>query len=149
MWCECGVHVVCMWCACGVHVVCMWCACGVQVTNVVVVVVVVVVDDLLGNYWIFPSIVPSIVSLNSLLSLWYPSVTMSCCTAHELHHNDAALDSDYDTDIYARLGHTLPRPSLPQDLVLTDENFEKRIMNFEKTAVLFYVYCEYHTCDVM
>ena len=47
-----------------------------------------------------------------------------------------------DPDIYARLGRTMPPPSLPGELVLTDENFKERIKKAEKTAVLFYLSCK-------
>lgn len=52
------------------------------------------------------------------------------------------LQPKTDEDIYARLGQTIPRPSLPEELVLTDESFNTRIKEFEKTAVLFYLSCK-------
>ena len=51
------------------------------------------------------------------------------------------LQAKKDWDIYARLGRLMSQPELPEELVLTDENFEERIKAFEKTAVLFYLSC--------
>ena len=47
-----------------------------------------------------------------------------------------------EEDVYAQLGRTMLHPSLPKELVLTDQNFEDRIMAADKTAVLFYLSCE-------
>lgn len=36
----------------------------------------------------------------------------------------------------------MPEPLLPREVVLTDENFEERIKESEKTVVLFYISCK-------
>lgn len=47
-----------------------------------------------------------------------------------------------DEDIYSQLGRTMPHPLLPREVVLTDENFDERIKESEKTVVLFYISCK-------
>jgi len=47
-----------------------------------------------------------------------------------------------DDDIYGLLGNSFPPLTLPTELILTDDNFDERIMQFDKTAVVFYLGCE-------
>ena len=48
-----------------------------------------------------------------------------------------------DGDIYRELGSSIPAPSLPSELVLTDKNFREKISSSERTLVLFYLHCEH------
>ena len=48
-----------------------------------------------------------------------------------------------DYDVYSLLGHTIPPPTLPDQLVFTPENLEERVMLAERTAIVFYIGCEW------
>jgi len=43
--------------------------------------------------------------------------------------------------VYGHIANSLPFLTLPDNLVLTSENFEKRIKSYKKTAVMFYMTC--------
>ncbi len=76
---------------------------------------------------------------------------------HRLNHlnnHDSILDdgnelgpdlppSLMEDDTYGILARTLPLSGLPTELVLTADIFETRLQEFDKTAVLFYLGCEY------
>ena len=47
-----------------------------------------------------------------------------------------------EDDIYGKMARTLPRPVVPEELILTSDNFDDRIKRFEKTAILFYLSCK-------
>ena len=55
---------------------------------------------------------------------------------------DLSLEGNFEHDMYGRIVQTLPPASLPEELVLTSENFAERVGKYDRTAVMFYMSCK-------
>ena len=86
--------------------------------------------------------------LTSLLIILLPLSTAihSHCWYVCIYNADAYLlfnpTIPEEFDVYGLLARTIPDPSPIKELVLTSDNFDERILKFERTAVLFHLSCK-------